>query len=190
MSRYYNLTADTYKRLVLDAGAVYKNYTTAQPVQLGATRGGSTFTIETEQKEMKFDGAKGPVKGDKRIIGVKATMVVNFVEHSTDLLKMVLAGSSSAAYPAAPATKTHDEITRELQIALTDYLTDLTILAECSGSDDPVVCGIMNALSTGPFEFALADNEETGCVLTMTGHFDPDDLETEPWFVRFPVIPA
>lgn len=190
MARYYNLTDETFKRLVIDAGKVIKNYTTGSPVDLGCTRGGSTFTIETEMKKMGFDGAKGDVKGDKRITNVKATMVVNFIEHSADLIKSVLPGSSSAAYPASPATKTHDRITRALQVGDSDYWTDITILGEVSGAETPVQLTLLNPLSTGNFEMAFTDNEEAGCTLTMTGHFDVDDLETEPWIIDFPVIPA
>ncbi|MBN1604622.1 MAG: hypothetical protein JW915_23640 [Chitinispirillaceae bacterium] len=188
MARYYNLTEETFKRLVLDAGKVYKNYTSQTPVALGATRGGSTFTIETEYKDMKFDGAKGFVKGSRRITNVKAILTVNFVEYSSDLLLLALTGAESADYPESPAIKTHDEIIRSLQIALTNYLTDITILGEVAENNNPVVLGIMNPIVDGNFEMAFVDNEEAGLTITFTAHFDPADLETEPWFVRFPVI--
>lgn len=151
---------------------------------VGATRGGSTFTVETEYKTMEFDGARGPVKGGRRITGVTARMTVNLLEHSTDNIKLALTGSTSADYPVSSAT--HDEITRSLQIASTAYLTNIAIVAEVSGDADPVVCGINNAICDGSYELKFADKDEAAPSMQFTAHFPTSDLDTEPWFIRYP----
>jgi hypothetical protein len=186
MARYHGITADTYKRFVVDAGAVYLDYGEVAEALLGATRDGSTFTIETEYKDMAVDGAKGPVKGSRRITAVTARLTANFIEFSSDLIQRALPGSSVADYP--DVTPTHDEITRALQIVLTDYATNITLVGEVSGSSEPIVCGVLNALADGNFEIGVTDNEEAGLSIQFTAHFDPEDLDTEPWFIRFPKI--
>jgi hypothetical protein len=188
MARKHGITANTYKKFAIDAGAVYKNYGTAGEALLGATRGGTTFTIEQEIREMEVDGAKGPVKGSERITRVRPVIVANFIELSTDILKLGLPGSSSADFPATQG-KTHDQITRSLAIALADYVDNITIVGECTGSATGFIeCGISNALANGNFEMSRSDNDESVLTLTFVGHFLASNLDSEPWFYRFPVI--
>lgn len=183
MSRRHGITDNTYDRIVIDSGEVRMGYTdeTSPGTLLGATRGGSTFTVETEYKEMAVDGAKGPVKGSRRITKVTAKIVANFIEFSTDLLKLALPGSSEAMSGA-----THDEITRALQIAAANYKSNIAIIGEVAGTSEPIVCGIKNALADGNLEIAFADNEESIAAVQFTGHFDPASLDAEPWFIRYP----
>jgi hypothetical protein len=185
MARQHGITTETYERLVIDAGQVRKNYVDENDtgVLLGATRGGSVFAVETELREMPVDGAKGPVKGDKRIIKVTATLECNFVESTTEIFKRILCGSAVADY-GSPVT--HDDITRSLQLAASDYLTNVVIIGEVAGSAEPVILFIENALSDGKLSMSLADNDETVNKIKFTGHFDPDDLDAEPWKIRFP----
>lgn len=187
MPRYHGITSNTYKNFVIDAGAVYKNYGEVGEALLGATRDGNTFTIEQEIREMPVDGAKGLVKGGRRITRVTARITANFVEFSSTLLQHALPGSSVANYPD-DITPTHDQITRALQIALADYLTNIAIVGNVSGSDQPIICGIKNALADGNLEISESDGEEAGISIQFTAHFDPTDLDTEPWFIRYPKI--
>jgi hypothetical protein len=151
---------------------------------LGATRDGNTFTIETEYRQIALDGAKGPVKGGQDITAVVAKISAKFVEISTDLIKMALPGSAAADHPTV--TPTHDEIRRTLQIALTDYITNVVMVGRVSGSGEPIVVGIENALALGGFELAEVDNDEAGITIELTAHFDPTNLDAEPWFIRWP----
>ena len=134
MARKHGITEATYDRLVIDSGQVRLNYTDESDngTLLGATRGGNTFTLETEYKDMAVDGAKGPVKGGRRITKVTAKLVCNFVEIKTDILQLTLPGSSEADHPTE--TPTHDQITRALQIALTDYNDSIALIGQVSGS--------------------------------------------------------
>ena len=188
MSRRHGINSNgpTYDRLVIDAGEVRIGFNTvADPGDiLAATRGGSTFTVETEYREMPVDGAKGPVKGGRRITKVTAKMVLNIVEWSGDLINKALPGSTVANHPSNKPT--HDKITRALQILAADYIDSVAILGEVSGSAQPVVCVLRNALNTGNFEVGLVDNEESVAKLELTAHFDPDALDTEPWEIYYP----
>jgi len=182
MSRQHGVTVESYRRMVIDAGAVYKNYGETGELLLGATRGGNTFTIETEYREMPVDGAKGPVKGSRRITRVNAKIVANFVEFTETILGLALPGSASAV------DGDYTVITRALTLALSDYNTNIAIVGEVAGSNDPVVCIIENVIADGNLEIALADNEEAVAAVTFTAHFDPDALDAEPWEIRWPDV--
>ena len=191
MGRWHGITSDTYKRLIIDSGAVYKDFTDlANPgTRVGATRGGSTFTIEQEFKDMAVDGAKGPVKGSRRITKVNVKLVCNFIEHSADLWEMALPGSEYAADFAttiAPVDSDHVEFRRSLEIALSDYIDNVVLIGQITGTNQAVVCGIKNALADGNFEMAFTDSEETGLSVQLTAHFNPDNLDEEPWILWYP----
>lgn len=186
MTMRTGITTETYERLVIDAGAVYKDWTDMDNpgTLLGATRGGSVFAVETEIRDMPVDGAKGPVKGGQRITKVMATLEANFIENTTEIFKRALPGASATDYPVG--SPTHDEIKRTLEIAASDYLTNVVIVGQVSGSDEPVVLMLKNALSDGKLSMSLADNDEATNKVKFTGHFDPDDLTDEPWRIYQP----
>ncbi len=187
MTKYHGVTTETVKRLFLDAGAVYLNYGETEERLLGATNDGNTFTIEQDVREIEVDGARGPVKGLRRIIEVRAQIVANLLELTAENLKTALAGSTMEDYPDGEE-KTHDKISRKLTIADTDYIGNVALVGEISGSQEPVICIIKNALVDGNFNIDTADKEEAGLEVTFTGHFDPDEMDEEPWEIRFPVI--
>jgi hypothetical protein len=187
MARLHGITENSYRRFVIDSGEVRLGYVDADNtgVLLGATRGGSTFTIETEYRIMEVDGAKGPVKGGRRITKVVAKMEVNFIEITPALINLALPGSTTTEEPSdAP---THSEIKRALQLAAANYSDSVALLGEVSGSDRPIVCILQNVLADGNFEIAATDNEESVLKIQFTAHFTPEDLDTEPWIVRFPL---
>jgi hypothetical protein len=189
MARQHGVTSNTYKKFVIDSGAVYINYGESGQALLGATRGGNTFTIETEYREMPADGAKGPVKGSRRITRVDASLTVNLLEMSATNIERILTGSAVADYPVAPGVKTHDSITRTLQVADADYFTNIALVGEVTGNSTyPAVFLLKNAISDGNFEIALTDAEEGVLAITFKAHFLPSTMDSEPWEIRFPTI--
>lgn len=187
MARQHGITADTYKKFIIDAGAVYTGFVDFSTLGtlLGATKGGSQLTIEQEIKEMEVDGARGPMKGGRRITMVKASLTVNFIEHSLDNLKRALVGSDSAIFDVS-----WDAISRDLVIADVDFLTDITILGEVSGDSNGMAIKLNNVIADGNFELTFADKEEGVVTMVFTAHFDPAllgaDDDTEPWTIYWP----
>lgn len=185
--RHHGITANTYKKFIIDSGAVYTGFTdfSSLGTLLGATKGGSQLTIEQEIKEMEVDGARGPVKGGRRITMVKATLTVNFIEHTLANLKRALVGSSSATFVV-----NWDEITRDLVIADVDFLSDITIIGQVSGTSDAMGIKLDNAIVDGNFELTFSDKEEGVISMVFTAHFDPALIgasdDTEPWTLLWP----
>ncbi len=180
MARQHNVTSTTYPNLVIDSGAVYKDYGEGSQERLGATRGGNVFSVETEYRDMEADGARGPVKGSRRITGVTAMITVNFLELDLVLIKRILTGSTSASVPP------HNVVTRS--VALTDaaYFTNIAIVGEEADSTNPVICKVTNAIVDGNLEQAFNDKDEQVIAVQFKGHFLPTDLDTEPWSISWP----
>ncbi|MDK2800566.1 MAG: hypothetical protein PWQ70_2185 [Clostridiales bacterium] len=181
------ITTNTTKNLILDAGVVYVNYGEVDERILGATEGGNTFTVEREYRDIPVDGAKGKIKGLKRIITENAILTVNLKEISKENLLIALPGAIASDYPDT-ATKTHDSIVSNGDISDSDYLTNVALVATVSGSSDPVVLIIKNALNDGNLELNLTDKEEGIITLQLSAHYDPANLDIVPYEIRYPVV--
>ena len=147
---------------------------------LGATRGGNKFEWKSEYKDMEVDGAAGPVKGARRITKFAASITANFIEVSSDLIKLALPGS------AYTSDSTHDTIRRSLDLALTDYNANIVIVGNVNGKTYPVIIGVENALADGGFSLDFKDKDEGAVAVTFTAHFSSSDLSSEPCFISYP----
>jgi hypothetical protein len=176
---YEPLTSE-FPNMIIDSGAVYKNYGLDDEILIGATRGGNKFGIDTKIEDLGYDGRGNNVQGAKRITSVQPYIEANVIEVSGDLIQMALPAS------AVSAGATHDTVIRTLQLALSDYCDNITIVGEVWGKNYPVVCIVKNALCISDFELSNADKSEAVIALRFIGHFDPDDLDAEPWEIRYP----
>lgn len=176
-----SLTTNTINNLLLDNAVIQLNYTTTAPITLGATRGGASFTIERDIKSVEVDGMKGEVKGLRRIVGERAQITGVLIEHGSTIYTSVLAGLTSSA-----TTEGYDKLTSDTTITDGDYLTDVAIVGNVSGSTVDLVCIIYNALGDGNFSLETVDKEETGYEVQFTGHYSSTDLCTAPYEIRYP----
>lgn len=182
MDKVSGISVSTANRLVLDAGALYYNYGLGTQRLIGATRGGSTFTLEQTNRHMAVDGAPGDVAGFDRIQYVIPKLSINLVEHSTANLLMCLAGAVNNA------TGTHDVITRVGQLSTASYLTNLTLVANKAGTSELFAVQISNAMNKGNFAFAFQDNDESAPSIEFTGHYAANALDgAEPWSISNPL---
>lgn len=181
MARQHGITTNTSSRLVLDSGAFYLNRDEGGQALIGATRGGATFTIEQDVREIEVDGALGPVKNLRRIVRSVPRLTVTLLEMTLGQFKRALPAATSSA--AAP----FDDITRATNaIAAADYLTNVAIVAEMANKTNPVVVKVKNALFIGPFALTTTDQDEGTLPLEAEGHYLDSDLDTEPWEIKFP----
>jgi len=72
------------------------------------------------------------------------------------------------------------------EIGDTDYIDNVAIVGNVSGKAKPVICMVKNALADAGFSLATAPRDEAVPAIVFTGHYDPSDLDTEPWEVRWP----
>lgn len=67
-----------------------------------------------------------------------------------------------------------------------DYIDNVAIVGNMSGKNYPVICIVKNALADAGFSLSTAPRDEAVPVIVFTGHYDPSDLDTEPWEIRYP----
>lgn len=181
MGKTSGITKNTVKNLLLDAGAVYLNYGEPDERILGATRDGASFQVEQEVREIEIDGARGPLKGARRVISEHARITANIVEITKDNMLAALLGTESTD------DGDHYKITRSVgYVADEDYITNVALVGEIQGSDEPFICIIKNALADGELNIETTDEDEASIELQFTAHFDPESIEESPWEIRVP----
>jgi hypothetical protein len=178
-------TAATANNLLIDAGAVYKNYGQANEALIGATSGGNEFAIAVKTRDIKVDGLKGTVKGLTRIISTDVTLKVNMLEITTDILKMALMGSVDTSVNTG-----FDTITGKTEILSTDYIDNIAIVGRLSGSLAPVIIILKNALSSDGIKLSNKDAVDNILPVTFTASIDPLNPTVSPYEIRYPQVGA
>ncbi len=179
----HGVTSNTPNRILIDAGAVYfkatDDWTVASPgTLLGATKGGNTFEVNRTIKRMDPDGAKGPVRGFRRIEEVVAILTANLIEITEANLLMALPGSSAASHVITGG-----------EVADATYIANVVIVGTITGFDGtakPIICKLKNCLADGPFALKLDPKSEAVLQMKFTAHYANTDLTTEPWSVEYP----
>lgn len=188
MKKYatHGITTETVKNFMVGAGAVYVNFDEPDERLLGATSGGNSFNIEQDVREAEPDGRPGPVKGMRDIVEVRARLSVSLMEMTTENFKLAIAGSESRPFPD-PTAATHDEIFRNRQLNWdSDYIKNIALVGKVKGSEQPAVFIIENGLQDENVELGTEDREEAVLEVTFTGHFDPANMDQEPWRILYP----
>lgn len=175
---------DTAKNLLLDAGAVYKDFDTTlmTGTLLGATQGGNSFAFTPNFRNIEIDGVKSEdVKGLSVIDSWSVSLTTNLLEITKDTLQMALAGSTSTEHDVD-----YDSIKAKNSIELTDYIDNVAFVGRLSGSANPIIVIVKNALNKEGLSVELADSSEGKLPITFIGHVDTDDLDNPPFEILFP----
>ncbi len=182
------ITADTPKKIVFGAGVIYRDLkyegSDWTGTIIGATQGGSKFTITPEIIDIEADGALVKVKGLTAKTGETATMEVNFLEVTPEILKMTTLGKENSSTSATGFT----EIISKARIEANDYVTGLAFVGKTLEGQNVIVI-FDDAICTSGLDLE-GKNKENGvikgtfeCVAPISG-----DLETLPWHIHFPNV--
>lgn len=191
MPNYSGYTAQTPKSLLLDAGAFFKNFyvgtdTFASAVAagklIGATQGGGSFVATPEMRTIPIDGIKGAAKGVQVIDSWNIEMGANVKEVKKATLQMAL--TTSEVDTATNAD--YDIIEANNEIALTDYIDNITWVGNLSGSNEPVIIQVYNALNTSGLNVNVTDKNEATISLLFRAHYTDADLDTPPFKIYYP----
>lgn len=193
MARLTGVSVTTPVNILVDAGVVYLNYGEATDERmLGATRGGATFAVTQEFRQVEVDGVPGPINAMSRIINVEVVLTARMLELSPENLIIAFPGATQTDWeaqpPAVPPAPTHQSIRRARNILSTDFLKNVAIVGTVQGKADPIVCICYNAIQADNMELSTADDDESVLELNFHGHFDLTDLDNEPWEIRYPTI--
>lgn len=193
MTIFSGFTSKTPESLLLDSGAFLKDYDpttdtweTAKATKLiGATQGGGSFSAVPTIRRIEIDGVKGAAKGLEALDEWVVTLTANVKEVKPEVIAMALT-SSKTEDSATPSG--YQKITANNEIALTDYIKTIAWVGRLSGSQNPVIIVIKNALCTNGLTLTMADKTEGVVALTFTAHYDPADLETPPFDIYYPKV--
>lgn len=193
MTIFSGFTSKTPESLLLDSGAFLKDYDpatdtweTAKATKLiGATQGGGSFSAVPTIRRIEIDGVKGAAKGLEALDEWVVTLTANVKEVNPEVVAMALA-SSKTEDSETPAE--YKKITANNEIALGDYIDTIAWVGRLSGSQNPVIIVIKNALCTNGLTLTMADKAEGVVALTFTAHYDPADLETPPFEIYYPKV--
>lgn len=187
------ITENTPKTIMLGAGTIHKGLTfTAGSGSDGswnfeeslicATSGGSKLSIVPEFYDVPVDGALVKVKGLTVKVGETATLEVNPIELTPDVLKMALIGDSSTS-----ATITgYDEIKSRAVINTGDYITNMGYVGKTI-EGNPIIIIFDNALCTSGLELEGKNKEAAVPAFTFECFADlSPEADTLPWHIYYP----
>lgn len=181
------VNTNTPKNIVFGAGTIHKNlkYTTGtwnlEESIIGATKEGSTLSIVPEFYEVEPDGAMVSVKELTVKTGETATLTVNFLELTKDLIKAALIGADGTSEDT-----NYDLIESKPDIAEGDYFDNIAFVGKTLGGKNIIVI-LENALCTSGLELEGANKEagtveyEFKCHAELSG-----DLDTLPYKIYYP----
>lgn len=185
------VSANTPKNILFGAGTIHKGlkYTTnawnfANSI-VGATSGGSKLSIIPEVTKVEVDGALVAAKGLSVKTGETATMEINFIELTEDIIKAATLGKDGTSDDT-----NYNVIVPKADIQEGDYWENIAFVGKTLDGEN-IIAILENALCTSGFEQEGKNKEGAvgkytfECYAELTG-----DLDTLPWKIYYPKATA
>ena len=157
--------------------------TTATAIAL--TRGGGTFTVEREYRNIEADGDYGPVKDRIRLIRSVAKLNIKSLEFLPNVWEVYhpsISGTLTAALTGGvTATVTGRGLTTN--VTTQDYNT--VTWTGYTKARTSVFIQLDNAINLENIDFSMIDKEEILNDLTFTGAYAAATRNTEPWKIIY-----
>ena len=171
----YNQT--TPDKLLLDAGAVFINFTPGTDTYesakvagkcLGATQKGSEFSAVPQFRRMEIDGVHTRTIGDTLIDGWDVYLKTTLVEMTSDNIKRALGvGNVSTGAPSG-----YDKIQGRDTIETTDYISNVTFVGNILGETDPIIIQVFNAFNESGLTITNEDKNNAAVECQFYGYND------------------
>lgn len=177
------VTENTPKNILLGAGTIYRDlkFETGKftGTVIGATQGGSKFTITPEFKDIEADGANVKVKGLTVKTGETANLETNFLEITPEILRKTVVGAEKSDTSFTGFT----EIVSKAKIEEGDYVQGLAFVGKTIDGS-PIIVLFDEALCTSGLELE-GKNKENGVIKATFECYAPitGDLETLPYHI-------
>lgn len=188
------ITANTPKTVMLGAGTIHKGLvfeagsgSTAgawnfEESLICATSGGSKLSIVPEFYDVPVDGALVKVKGLTVKVGETATLTINPIEMTPEILKMAVIGDSATSTTATG----YSEITSRATIATGDYINNLGYVGKTI-EGKPIIIIFDYALCTSGLELEGKNKEASVPSFTFECFADlTPEADTLPWHIYYP----
>lgn len=182
------VTANTPKNIMFGAGTIHKGlkYTTNkwnfEETIVGATSGGSKLSIVPEITNVEVDGALVKTKGLTVKTGETASMEINFIELTQNIIKAATIGAAGTSEDVA----NYDVIESKANIAEGDYWDNIAFVGKTLDGKN-IIAILDNALCTSGFEQEGKNKEGAIGKYTFECHAElTGDLDTLPWHIYYP----
>lgn len=184
------VTSKTPKNILFGAGTIHKGLKyegsawNFEESIVGATSGGSKLSIVPEITPLEVDGVYVTTKGLQVKTGETATMEVNFIELSTDIIKASVIGATDAE----KALDGYDVLKSKSDIEEGDYWENIAFVGKTLDGRN-IIAVLDNALCTSGLELEGKSKEAGVGAFTFQCHADIDadtDLDTLPWRIYYP----
>lgn len=186
------ITENTPKTIMLGAGTIHKGLTFSASDGSGAwnfteslicaTSGGSKLSIVPEFYDVPVDGALVKVKGLTVKVGETATLEINPIELTGEILSMAVIADSKASTTATGYT----ELTSRATISTGDYLENMGYVGKTI-EGKPIIIIFDNALCTSGLELEGKNKEAAIPKFTFECFADlSPEADTLPWHIYYP----
>lgn len=181
----------TKEHLLLGAGAFFKNFIVGQDTYesaraanklIGATQGGGEFKAIAEIRQIEIDGVAGRIKGGETLDSWETSLAINLIETTEETIKLAL----GAAEIDSITNSMYHIVKGKSEIEDIDYIDNVTYIGTISGSGEPVIIQVLNALSTDGLDIKTEDKKEAVIAVTVYGHYTEDDLDRPPFDIFYP----
>ncbi|HEM6455913.1 TPA: hypothetical protein U2D46_001761 [Streptococcus suis] len=188
-------TKNTPKSYIVNAGAVYKNLTWNTESRkwegelFGATSGGNKLTIEQNYRQIEVDGVFTAAVGQKVLESQGAKLEINAKELTAENIRMAINGVIEQG-DGQKAPSTSKVITAKGELKKTDYITNLGLVGNLSGTNEPIIVILDNALCVSGLEFETKDNDEAVITMTFEAHANEEQIDdlTLPCRIIYPTV--
>lgn len=182
------ITERTPKTVMLGAGTIHKGLTFTESKWnfeeslICATSGGSKLSIKPEFYNIPVDGALVKVKGLTAKVGETATLEINPIELTPDVVSMAVIADKEASETAQGYT----ELTSRAVINEGDYVQHLAYVGKTI-EGKPIIIVFDNALCTSGLELEGKNKEAAIPKLTFECYADlSPEADTLPWHIYYP----
>ena len=182
------ITKRTPKTVMLGAGTIHKGLTFTESKWnfeeslICATSGGSKLSIKPEFYDIPVDGALVKVKDLTAKVGETATLEINPIELTPDVVSMAVIADSNASTTAEGYT----ELTSRAVINDGDYVAHLAYVGKTI-EGKPIIIVFDNALCTSGLELEGKNKEAAIPKLTFECYADlSPEADTLPWHIYYP----
>ena len=171
------LTSAQIEDIQIDYGLVYIDYGEAGERRLAPTRGGGTFSVTKNIREIEYDGRRGKTKGMQVVDEVNAMLSVPLLCASMDNLALAMPWAS---YSASKITAESGDVG---VIADSAYLTNITLFAKVVGGGYKKIT-LYNPMTENDFSLAAAPKTEGVIQLEVYAHWDAENDDADLYDVE------
>ena len=182
------ITANTPKTVMLGAGTIHRGLTfesdawNFEDSLICATSGGSKLSIVPEFYDVPVDGALVKVKGLTVKVGETATLEINPIELTPEILKMAVIGDEAVSTTATG----YSEIKSRAIVNEGDYVKNLGYVGKTI-EGKPIIIIFDNALCTSGLELEGKNKEAAVPKFTFECFADlTPEADTLPWHIYYP----